>query len=115
MLDLLAQRGDTPAGAWGARASRLRATPRHGIGVCVRPGGFIDRWLQFCEPFEFPDSFAIFSLLACASAAIDRRIRVNPGNEPSPYPALYVVLYGPSGVKKGGAIKYATWLFSKAV
>lgn len=86
-----------------------------GIGVCVRPGGFLDRWLQFCEPFEFPDSFALFSMLACASAAIDRRIRVNPGNEPSPYPALYVVLYGPSGVKKGGAIKYATWLFSKAV
>lgn len=54
-------------------------------------------------------------MLACVAAAIDRRILVNPVSTPRPFPSLYVILYGPSGTKKGGAIVQATWLLSAAV
>ena len=78
-------------------------------------GGFLDRWLDYCSEYEFPDSYALFSLLACASAAVNGRIVVNPDTEPSPMPNLYVVLYGPSGSRKGSAMRHALWLLSEAV
>lgn len=81
----------------------------------LKPAGFLSRWLDYCEPFEFPDSYALYSLLACASAAINGRIIVNPVTEPSPHPNVFVVLYGPSGARKGSAMRQALGLLSEAV
>ena len=74
----------------------------------LKPGGVLKRWLDFAEPFEFPDSFALFSLLGMVSAAVNRRILVNPDSEPSFRTNLYVVLFGPSGVRKGPPLRYAS-------
>ena len=78
-------------------------------------GGFLGNWLKYTEAFEFADSYGVFALFACAAAAIDRRIVVNPDTEPSPYTNIYVVLYGPSGARKGAAMKYALRLMGNAM
>ncbi len=85
------------------------------VGKSVQKGGFLDRWLEYSAEFEFPDSYALFSLLAVASAAVNGRILINPDSEPSPLPNLFVVLYGPSGSRKGSAIRQALWLLGEAV
>lgn len=84
-------------------------------GSLVKEHGFLDSWLRFCEPFEYPDSYAMFSMLACAACAVDGRIQVNPRTEPSPLTNLYVVLYGPSGSRKSTAIRHAVALLGEAV
>lgn len=73
----------------------------------LRPGGFLDDWLRYTEPFEFPDSYSLFALLAAASAAIDGRILVNPDTEPCVKTNIYVLLYGPPGGRKGPPMRYA--------
>lgn len=81
----------------------------------IPKGGYIDQWLKYTEPFEYADSYAVFTLLAVAGAAVDRRIQVNPDTEPDPYTNMYVILFGPSGARKGTAIKYALRLLGNAV
>jgi len=81
----------------------------------VRPDGLLARWLQFTEPFEFPDSYALFSLLAVASTAINGRLLVNPDTEPCVKTNLYVLLYGPPGARKGPPMRYAAELLADAV
>lgn len=78
-------------------------------------GGFLHKWLTYCEPFEFSDSYAAFSLLACASAAVNGRVIVNPSHVPTVFTNLYVLLYGPSGARKGEAMRHALNLLSEAV
>lgn len=85
------------------------------IDGCFPKGGLIDDWLRFTEPFEFPQSYALLSLLSVASCAVEGRVLVNPGTQPSPYTNLYVVLYGPSGSRKGAAMEYARELLSRAL
>ena len=85
------------------------------ITELVPKGGFLARWLQYCEPFEFSDAFALYSLLAVTSAAIDRRILINPGTEPSPYTNVFAILYGPSGSRKGTALRRALKLLGTAL
>lgn len=78
-------------------------------------GGFIDSWMKYAEPFEFPESYGVFALLACASAAINGRILVNPGSEPAVMTNTYTLLVGPSGARKGTAMKHAVWLLADAL
>lgn len=85
------------------------------VDDCYPPGGLIADWMEFCEPFEFPKSYALMSLLAVASCAIEGRVLVNPGTQPSPFTNLYVVLYGPSGSRKGAAMEYARELLARAL
>lgn len=85
------------------------------ITDCYPQGGLIDEWLTFTAPFEFPRSYALLSLLAVASCAIEGRVLVNPGTQPSPFTNLYVVLYGPSGSRKGAAMEYARELLARAL
>lgn len=86
------------------------------LANCYPRGGFIEEWVDnFCGPFEFPKSYALFALLAAASCAVEGRILVNPGTQPSPFTNLYVVLYGPSGSRKGAAMEYARELLARAL
>lgn len=82
---------------------------------CYPKGGMIADYMRFAEPFEFPRSYALFSLLAAASCAVEGRILVNPGTQPSPFTNLYVLLYGPSGCRKGAAMEYARELLARAL
>ncbi len=116
--------GDAAPGAGSVEPGRAEVVRAPGVrgaqaGGDTRadaaPESFLARWIRLCAPYEFPDEYAVFALLACVSAAIDRRIRVNVESVPCPYPALYVILYGPSGTKKGGAIIHATSLFGQAI
>lgn len=81
----------------------------------VHPGGFLEAWLKYAEPYESPDSYFLFSLLTIASSAINDRIRVNPGGEPTVSTNIYTVLYGPSGARKSTAIRHAVWLLNAAM
>lgn len=85
------------------------------VKTAVTKGGFLDKWLQFCEPFEFPYSYALFSLLGVASAAINGRVLINKGHEPSPLTNVFIVLYGPSGSRKGSSMWKALNLLHEAV
>lgn len=73
------------------------------------------KWLDYCDPYEGPDSYWIFSLLSVVAAAINGRILVNPGGEPSPFTNTYTVLYGPSGARKSTSIIHSTELLSESV
>ena len=86
--------------------------------VAVRPvvpeGGFLGGWLEFAKEFEAPDSYFLYSLLAAAACAINRRVLVNPGSEPEVYTNLHVLLIGPSGSRKA-SMKWALRLLGQAV
>lgn len=85
------------------------------IDDAIPRGGFVEEYMRFTEPFEFPRSFALMSLLAVASCAIEGRVLVNPNTQPSPFTNLYVLLYGPSGCRKGAAMEYAREMLAKAL
>lgn len=74
----------------------------------IRPGGFLESWLDHTADFEYPECYAAFGLLVAASAAINGRILVNPGYKPETMPNLFAVLYGPSGARKSEALMDAT-------
>lgn len=73
-----------------------------------RERGFVQRWLDFCAPYEYPESYAAFSILVAASAAINGRILINAGFKPETCPNLFVLLYGPTGARKSEALMDAT-------
>lgn len=79
------------------------------------PGGWLARWLDYCDPFEVPDSFALWSVLAVTSAAINRRVRVNHGFKPCVFTNMYVLMLGPPASKKSDALDAAVELLSDAV
>lgn len=81
----------------------------------VRPGGFLDLWLRFTEPFEFADSYSLFSILAAGSAAINGRLVINPDTEPCVKSNIYVLLYGPPGARKGPPMRFAVEALAEAV
>ncbi len=81
----------------------------------LEPDGFCIKWLDYCEPKEFPESYGLFSLLAVTAAAVNGRIIINPETTPSPPPNMYVLLYGPSGARKGEALRTAQSLLEDAV
>ena len=84
------------------------------VRACIPDGGFLAGWLEYAKPFEAADSYFLFSLLAAASCAINRRVLVNPGSEPEVYTNLHVLVVGPSGARKA-SIKHAIRLLGEAV
>ena len=66
-------------------------------------GGF-----DYCAPYEYPESYAAFSILVAASAAINGRLLINAGYKPETCPNLFVLLYGPTGARKSEALMDAT-------
>lgn len=84
------------------------------ISSLIPREGFLRSWLDYCGSLEFPDSYGLFALLSVCSAAVQRRIEVNPGTEPHAFTNLYVVLYGPSGARKGTALRHALGLLAEA-
>jgi hypothetical protein len=80
----------------------------------VRPGGLLSDWLDFTEPFEFPDSYSLYSFLGAASAAVNGRIIVNPNTEPCVKTNLYVLLFGPPGARKGPPMRFAVEALAEA-
>lgn len=75
----------------------------------VKPGGFAEKWLEYTQDFEYPESFALFGILSIASAAVNGRILVNPGRKPETMPNTFVLLYGPSGTRKSEALMDAAF------
>lgn len=55
------------------------------------------------------------SLLAMASCAVDKRILINPGAKPETWTNMYVLLYGPSGARKGEALMDALRLLAEGI
>jgi len=88
--------------------------PSDSIREIVRKDGFITDYLKYTEPFEYPERFAVFSLLVMASIAVNKRILINPGSKPQTFTNLYVVLYGPSGSRKSEALLDALEVLSEA-
>ena len=86
-----------------------------GLRAAIRADGFLADWLRYCEPFEYPERFAIFALLAMASCAVDGRILINPGSKPETWTNIYVLLYGPSGSRKSEALFDALGLLGEAI
>ena len=84
------------------------------VRSALTPGGACETWLNYCEPFEYPESYGLMSLLSVASCAINGRIVVNPGFVPSPLTNIYVLLYGPSGARKGEAMQHAMYLLGES-
>ena len=81
----------------------------------VKRGGFLAGWLDYIEPFEYPESYSLFAMLACAACAVDGRVLVNPGSKPETYTNIYALLYGPSGTRKSDALLDAVDLLADAV
>jgi hypothetical protein len=76
---------------------------------------FVKDWLKYTEVFEYPESFAVFSLLAMTSCAVDRRVLINPGSKPETHTNSFVLLYGPSGSRKSEAVMDALSLLGEAI
>jgi len=78
--------------------------PQIDIRSALEGHEFVKEWLRYIEPFEYPDSFSIFGLLAMAACAVDKRILINSGAKPETWTNIYVLLYGPSGSRKSEAL-----------
>ena len=81
----------------------------------LREGGFVDSWLDYTEPFEYPARYALFALLIMAACAVDGRVLINPGSKPETKTNLYTLLYGPSGARKSEALYDALDLLGEGV
>ena len=88
--------------------------PQIDIRSALEGHEFIKEWLRYIEPFEYPDSFSIFGLLAMAACAVDKRILINSGAKPETWTNIYVLLYGPSGSRKSEALLDAFDLLASA-
>jgi len=78
--------------------------PQIDIRSALKGHEFVKEWLRYIEPFEYPDSFSVFGLLAMAACAVDKRILINSGSKPETWTNIYVLLYGPSGTRKSEAL-----------
>jgi hypothetical protein len=63
--------------------------------------------------FEAPRKFYYWATLATISAVLKDTVWFNMGDNYNVYPNIYVLLYGPSGVRKGPAIALAEDLVSR--
>lgn len=63
--------------------------------------------LEATQYFEAPQRFYYWSTLAAISAVLKDKVWFNMGDNYNVYPNIYVLLYGPSGVRKGPAINLA--------
>jgi hypothetical protein len=75
----------------------------------------LTRWIEYAADYMSADSYWVFSLLTAVSAAINGRVVINPGSEPSAPTNLFTVLVGPSGAHKGVPPRHALDLLRSAV
>lgn len=98
-----------------AEGGAFEGSGRIDIRGAIPGGGVLGAWLEFAAPLQAADSFWVFALLAAASAAVNRRVLINPGGEPECFTNIYVLLMGPSGARKGAPIRHARRLLRDAV
>jgi hypothetical protein len=65
---------------------------------------WIDAWMKYTENTEPPDMFRFWTAISVIAAALQRKCFVKWGPSLTFYPNLYIVLVGPSGVRKGTAM-----------
>src|SRR3990167_910144 len=68
---------------------------------------FIDLVLDSTKEYEAPRRFYYWAALSAISAILKDRVWFDMGNAYKIYPNIYVLLYGPSGVRKGPAVALA--------
>jgi hypothetical protein len=66
--------------------------------------------LESTQYFEAPPRYYYWSTIAAISAVLKDKVWFNMGDNYNVYPNVYVLLYGPSGVRKGPAINLAKQL-----
>lgn len=64
---------------------------------------FIDNYMKYCEGYETPELYDLWSALSAMSALVSRRVWVDQGYF-TIYGNLYVVLVGPPGGRKTSAM-----------
>lgn len=69
--------------------------------------------LDSTKDFEAPRKFYYWSILSAISAVLKDRVYFGMGGNYNVYPNIYVLLYGPSGIRKGPAIALAEDLVSR--
>jgi hypothetical protein len=73
----------------------------------------INEILESTKFFEAPRKYYYWAALASVSAVLKDKVWFNMGDNYNVYPNIYVLLYGPSGVRKGPAIALAEDLVSR--
>lgn len=73
----------------------------------------IDEVLNSTKDFEAPRRYYYWATLASISAVLKDQVWFNMADNYKNYPNIYVLLYGPSGVRKGPAINLAEDLVSR--
>ena len=74
---------------------------------------FIDLVLNSTTEYEAPKRFYYWSALSAISAVLKDSVFFDMGGAYKLYPNIYVLLYGPSGVRKGPAIAIAEQVVKK--
>ena len=65
---------------------------------------WIEAWMRFTENTESPDMYKFWTAISVIASALQRKCYVQWGSSLVFYPNLYIVLVGPSGVRKGTAM-----------
>lgn len=65
---------------------------------------WIDAWMTFTENSEPPTLFRFWTAISVIASALQRKCHVKWGSSLLFYPNLYIILVGPSGVRKGTAM-----------
>ena len=73
---------------------------------------FLDLVLDSTKEYEAPRRFYYWAALSSVSAILKDRVWFDMGKAYNLYPNIYVLLYGPSGVRKGPAIALAEKIVS---
>lgn len=74
---------------------------------------FIELVLKSTAEYEAPRRFYFWSALAAISAVLKDSVWFDMGGNYNLYPNVYILLYGPSGVRKGPAIALAEKIVTK--
>lgn len=74
---------------------------------------WLDEILESTKKLESPKRYFLWSALSAVSAIVKDNVWVNRGNAYNLYPNIYVILYGPSGLRKGLPIALAKELVTK--
>ena len=65
---------------------------------------WISGWMKFTENTEPPDMYRYWTAISIIASALQRKCYVQWGSSLIFYPNMYIVLVGPSGVRKGTAM-----------
>ena len=65
---------------------------------------WLDAWMKYTENTEPPDMYRYWTAISVIASALQRKCYVQWGSSLMFYPNMYIVLVGPSGVRKGTAM-----------